>query len=200
MIALTLAGCIDTIRFPPDLWSWDTATRDTGWWAWDTGKFQTETETTTGGTGDDDDDAPSPGLLVWNVEAGCDPDATAWQWNAWTNGWVGSARLNLFRTDSAQSEEHTMRLVGSDPEGTWDELQTGPLPDQTPPVDQVADLNSRFDCARPELLTTIVRVWDPANVLQDCVVWGADPEGAVAAIRTIDPAVSALGGCRPLEP
>ena len=174
-----LSGCVNTIRFPPDLWS-------STWW---------DSASTPIDTGADN----RLGLHVVRGEATCDAEATGWTFRARTDGWIESARINLFRAADGASEEHRMRVVASDPEGRWDEAAIGPLPDQTLPEAQVPEVNTRFDCTLDaSTLSFVVRIWDPDAVLAHCAVWGADPVDAVTAIRRLDPDVLALGGCAAL--
>lgn len=185
MLLLLLTGCINTVRFPPDLWVWDSA--------WDTGLRNPR--------GDDDDDDTTGStedepVGVETVHGGCDAEDTAWTWTVRTNGWVGFGTLDIFRTSDEQAEAHTLFVVASDPGGGWDELQAGPLLDGVDPATQAANADSRFDCELDETtLSYVVRVRDGDGVLIDCVVWGADPQGATARIRNLDPDVLALGGC-----
>ena len=187
MLILVLGGCVHTVRFPPDLWPDDSG--------WDTGLDRRN-------RGDDDDDTTGPtevpvSLGVERIQGGCDVADTAWTWIARTNGWVGFGMLNVFRTSDDQAEQHSMSIVASDPAGAWDELRVGPLPDGVDPEVQTATVDSRFDCALDsDTLSYVVRLRDGDGVLIDCVVWGADPHGATARIRNLDPDILALGGCR----
>ena len=166
MFVLALVGCTDVVFFPPDLWPMDTA---------DTGASSTE-----------DVEEPS-GVKVVSASAGCDPLDEAWTFTARTDGWVGFGVIDVFRTADQQSEQHTLFIVASDPGGGWDELSSGPL---------LANVDSQFDCvADAATLSFVVRVRDGDGALLDCAVWGADPQGATARIRNLDPDVLALGGC-----
>ena len=182
--ALLLSGCINTIRFPPDLWTWETA--DTGQGR-DSGAT-TQTHTT----------PPEPAATeIENLDGGCDPAGEAWTWSFVANAWTLGGTLDLFRLSDDQQEQHALVLVSADPGGDWDQLQVGPLPDATPLPEQQSGINSRFDCDADEAtLSIVVRLRDLSDTLSDCVVWGADPNGAVARIRAIDPEVTTLGGCR----
>ena len=188
MIALLLLpGCINTIRFPPDLWNFETA--DTGR---DTGSTTPTPVTPT---------EPTVATQLEQVGGGCDPTGDAWTWNFRANAWTLGGRMDVFRLADGAEEGHPLTLVAADPEGAWDELRVGPLPDGTPAPDQVSGVNSRFDCdADVASLTMVVRLRDLTDALSDCVVWGADPTTAVARIRADDPDVTALGGCRLLTP
>lgn len=180
LLVVGLSGCENTIRFPPDLWG----SVDSGW-------------RTSGDTGTEREEVPPRQVTV--AEASCDPDRTAWTLRARIDGWTREVRINVFRTADATEEEHLMRLVSADPNGAWDQVQSGPLPDATPVADQVPELNTRFDCtADASSLTFVVRVWGEADVLLDCAVWGADAAAATARIRTLDPDILRLGGCREL--
>lgn len=191
MIALMLVGCTDTIFFPPSFegtW-WDTAGR------WDSGAPRGRD------TGEEEED-PRPGrdaLAVEAATAGCDAGGTAWTVTATTNGWTSLASVHLVRTADDAWEEHALELVASDPGGNWDELRAGPLLAGVQVDYQVPGESTRFGCGfDAREVSVVVRIWDPALRLADCVVWGADTAGATALIRELDPDVTALGGCRVL--
>jgi hypothetical protein len=117
-----------------------------------------------------------------------------------TDGWIHGAKLDVYRLIDGETEQHDFVLVNSDPNGEWDELRVGPLEPGVPADEQVSGQSSRFRCEQDSpRLSWVVRIWDGAGTLLDCVVWGSDPEGATAAVRAVDPAITELGGCRAYE-
>ena len=194
MIALMLLGCTDTIFFPPsfeDFWG------DSG--RWDSGRgLDTGTD---GGVPTPGPGTGKSGLEVTATTGACDADGAAWTITARTNGWTSMATVHLIRTADLVYEEHPLVLVASDPAGDWDELSTGPLLAGIQEDYQVAGESTRFGCGLDAReITYVIRIWDPTVHLTDCVVQGADPAGATALIRELDPAVTALGGCRVIDP
>jgi hypothetical protein len=182
MMLWALSGCVTSVFFPPDLWVWETG-------LWDSGLG---TEPTGPGPG-----GPQQGIHVDKVASGCDLDQTSWVTQLRTDGWIHSAKLDVIRLQDQVSEQHDFVLVASDPGGEWDELLVGPLQPGVPAEEQVAGQSSRFRCVEDSpRLSWVVRIWDGAGTLLDCVVWGSDPEGATAAVRAVDPAITELGGCR----
>lgn len=95
-----------------------------------------------------------------------------------TRGWALRATVAVFGTGTAtpDDEEHDLFPVAQHAGGLWDELEVGPLTDETPPAQAVRNLNTRFDCADEDLdlLTFVVRIYDLDQQLLDCVVWGHD--------------------------
>lgn len=181
-MVLWLAACITTVRFPPGTTWWDTA--DSGFDA-DSGTTTTRPE------------APTRFLVAGG---GCDAADTAYSFSFRTDGWTLDGALDLYRSTDQAAEFHPLRLVASDPDGAWDELAVGPLPDGTDPAAQLAGVSTRFDCAEEAALTMVARIHDPSGKLTDCIVWGADPAGAVAWVRGVDPEITTLGGCRTWTP
>lgn len=183
MITVWLAmGCVDTVRFPPDLWG-SSSWRDSGIdWGID---------------GDTSTSAETDRVQVETVSsAGC-VGSDAWLVEATTDGWTLGATLDLFRATDGRAEQHELGVVGTDPDGLWDRLSSGPIADGVDPAKQVAGVNSTFDCtADADALTFAIRVTDRSSTRSDCVVWGADPAELVLRLRTIDPDVTGLGGCR----
>ncbi len=195
MILLMLVGCTSSIFFPPsfeDEW-WDSG-------RWDSGRDRRDTG--------DDGEVPNPGpgnvkkgLEVTATTGACDADGAAWTITARTDGWTSIATVHLIRTADLVYEEHPLELVASDPAGGWDELRAGPLLAGVQPDYQVPGESTRFGCGLDAReITYVIRVWEPTVHLADCVVQGADPAGATALIRELDPEVTALGGCRVLDP
>ena len=194
MILLMLVGCTDTIFFPP---SFEDRWRDSG--RWDSGRG--------GDTGTDDRPGQEPGgggnqpLVVTATTGACDAEGAAWTITARTNGWTSMATVHIVRTADLVYEEHALELVASDPAGEWDELRAGPLLAGVQADYQVAGESTRFGCGLDAReITYVIRIWDPTVHLADCVVQGADPAGATAFIRELDPQVTALGGCRVINP
>lgn len=160
------AGCIDTIRFPP---------------------VQEFTEGHTGGPAE----ATEVGLvqIAEVLSDGCvDGD---WLISARTDGWSLSADVSF--VSGGAGETHTLFIVATDPDGAWDELSTTSLTAGADPA--VPNESSAFACG-VDGLSFAIRVRDRADVLSDCVVWGADPEAAAVYLRDRDPELTALGSCR----
>lgn len=178
LLLWSLGGCVQSVFFPPDLWPETTA---------DTGRGR-------------NNDNNNGRLGVSEITSGCDLDGTSWITEIRTTGWIHTATLDMMRLEDQVSEEHPFTLVDSDPNGAWDLLRVGPLAPATQPESQVPGVSSQFRCSEDEdKLSYAVRIWDGASTLLDCVVWGADPSGATAAVRAIDPGITTLGGCRELE-
>lgn len=176
---LSLGGCVQTVRFPPDLWRWE----ETGFW-WDSGGPRNR--------GDDDD---GRNIQVESVRYGCDAGKTTWVAEMQTDGWIHQAKLNVFRTADGVSEEHPFTNVASAPLGEWDQYRVS-VTQGVPAAEQVAGESSQFDCDDVGYrVTWVVRIWDGSMTLLDCVAWGADTGAAVAALRGLDPDVNELG-CR----
>ncbi|MEQ1564284.1 MAG: hypothetical protein ABMA64_01515 [Myxococcota bacterium] len=187
MIALSLMGCVHTIWFPPDLWVWDSAG--------DTGSPSTTPppEPTTGGTPTTSDTAG-----ITELSWGCDPQNERWAWTVKVGQWTSAGTVDLFRVPLEASEQHDLTLIASDPSGAWDQRRAGPLADGVAPQTQVANVDTRYDCeADTTTLSWGVRVRDAHGDLLDCVVGGADPDGAALRMRQLDPDITSLGGCRP---
>lgn len=175
---LLLAGCQAEVRFPPDLWQWDTG-------AWDTAMPDTSVSQQSSGAARID-----ASTLSW----GCNPTNQAWTARFRTTGWSGGALLDLFGTE-AWSEEHPMLLVDADADGSWDEYLAGPLYDGVEQSAWVAGSNSTFDCETDKTaLTVVIRLQDRFGQTVDCVMWGRDPSAAQSVVQT--PQISAIGGCR----
>lgn len=175
------AGCVDTIRFPPDLWGWSGSNG-----TFDSGLI-------TGDTGTPADD----GVRIETITAeGCSGE-DGWLFGARTDAWTLGGTLDLLRTSDQRAEAHPMEVVGTDPDGGWDALSSGLLADGADPAAQQTGVSSVFDCASdPADLTFAVRVWDRTGVLADCVVWGDDLEGMTLHLRSVDPDLSGLRACR----
>jgi hypothetical protein len=183
VILFWLSGCVTSVFFPPDLWVWETGFWDSGF------------RGTPSGPG-----TPQDGIHVDDIASGCDLDQTSWVTEIRTDGWIRSAKLTVLRLEDDVREQHDFVLVASDPNGAWDALRVGPLQAGVPPEEQVDGQSSRFRCEEDSpRLSWVVRIWDGAGTLLDCVVWGSDPEGATAAVRAVDPAITELGGCREYE-
>jgi hypothetical protein len=163
MIALLLTACTTTVRFPPDLWVWE----DT---AFDTGRRDTAEPGTPPGDPAMLDDA--------SLQAGCNGAATALTAEVRTVGWAGSATLELVSVD--RIEVHPMLLMDADPSGAWDHYQAGPLGVGVDPTSQQASVNSAFTC--DTALTWLIRTTDRLDAPADCLVWGHDPDDALARL------------------
>lgn len=182
-LLLLLAGCDPAVvRFPPDLWVWDSGPRfdsqDTG----------------------DTVEHPSSEVQVdaATVDWGCNGAGTAWTLTFRTTAWTGGAQFDVFGP-GPWAESHPVLLVDSSPAGAWDEYSVGPLLEGVSQDDQAAGVSTVFDCATDADQTTqVIRISDRFGAVVDCVVWGADPTAAQSVLQ--DPAVVAIGGCRTISP
>ncbi|NCG17601.1 MAG: hypothetical protein GWP91_01110 [Rhodobacterales bacterium] len=170
MWLLLLTGCTQNVFFPPDLWM---------------------------------SDSGDSGAFCRNQQVGemtCDADNANWTWTARSEGWVERGTLSIFRLVDGAAEVHGMTRVATDPGGGWDQFETGPLQAGVSVDVQENGVSSQFACSLDHArLTAVVRFYDAADDLVDCLVWGDDTESALAQIRNIDPQVSAMGGCRILN-
>lgn len=177
-LMLMLTGCVQTVRFPPDLWRWDSGGR----------RIDTAVEI-------------DP-VLVQTIDYGCEADQASWLFNATTDGWIGSAVLGIYESGhpSAWEEEHDMEIVDSAPNGSWDLLETGPLTHAMEPEMWEPNVSTVLSCTDTTVDPSFsIRVWDHLGNLSDCVTWGAEPE-LIAVRFSTDPEVSMIGGCLPLYP
>ena len=185
MITLVmLSGCINTVRFPPDLWG-----ETTWWWTADTG-FRTNVV------------APSNGLQVQRVFGGCDNGESSLSYTVVTNGWADSAILTAMRQTDQRIEDHQMQLTDVDPGGAWDRWELGPLLPVPDPLLYEAGQNTGLNCVEDPDLAFSVRLIADAGRTRDCVMWGdeLDPVLALDAhIRANDAFVFDAGGCRLIE-
>lgn len=172
MIALLLLGCTQTVRFPPNLWVWETG-------LWDTGVDPVAP----GGRG-----ALDPATL----ESGCVADGGALHASVRTLGWAGSATLELLTP--TRDETHPMWLVDSDPDGAWDAWRVGPMPTGVDPLDQQPATTTALAC--DAALAWVLWTTDRLGAPVDCLAWGADVDAAVERVRA-RPELAELT-CRPL--
>lgn len=171
MILLLLAGCVQTVRFPPDLFPDD----------WDTGFV---------------DDAIRSGVDEWTLAFGCFVTSDyQLEGEMQTDGWAGSASVAMVSPDGSRSEIHPMWRTQSDPAGRWDVYQLGPLTHASPEV--MPGSTTTFDCyADVSNLSWAVWTTDRSGDPADCVVWGTNPAAVLEALLAEDPAIPPL--CRDL--
>ncbi len=193
---LLIIGCVNTIRFPPDLnvWEWETA--DTGWW--NTQGTQGTTDPT-GPTG-------SPRFVrIERVFGGCNLGEPGLIYEVITNRWTGGAVFDVLRSSDDHRESHPLRVVDLDPEEGWEWLAVGPLEGPVPPEAFEPEINTVVDCeAEDEQLAFAVRLRNAAGETEDCVLWSNGPEGLVEEleVRLVleDEAVGSSVNCSTIEP
>ncbi len=191
---LIIAGCINTIRFPPDLnvWTWESA--DTGWWGEDR---------TTDPTRPNNNDPAF--VRIERVFGGCDQvDEPGLSYQIITNAWTGGAVLDILRSTDSRRESHELRLIDLDPAGTWEWLAVGPLATNTPEGEFQPEVNTVFDCEADDgLLAFAIRLRNPSGETEHCVTWGDGPGVPIVGLDTLlraeDERLVALGGCQVIE-
>jgi hypothetical protein len=177
MIVLTLLACNAIIEFPPPFAdsAWDTGTRET-------------TETT-------ETPAPPTGTDHDIVELSGKCTTAGWRWRVKALGWVTGATVDVFDEGLAVREHHALAFEDTDPDGAWDQLGVGPLPIVA--ADKQGPGSSQFSCTDP--VSAVVRIQIDGAIVA-CGTWGANPSGALAAMRTVDPTINDLGGCAAFGP
>jgi len=165
MILLALIACEAVVDFPPPT-------------TWDSGASPTTTTS----------EEPLHTPLEWDARC----TSEGWSYRLRVEGWVAAATLDLVESGTGARERHSLGRAASDPEGAWDELALGPLP-EVPAADQAANTSTRFPCDSP--LSMVVRVEDARGELLSCAVAGDDPDAALAAVRTAEPDLQGLRGC-----
>ena len=175
MILALLAGCVQTVRFQPDLFpndNWDTG--------WDTGFVRP---------------APGPPSSIdpATIRAGCNGADTAISAQLWTSGAAGSATVLFVELGGPRVEFHPMLLNDASPDFQWDQYVLGPLLHGTSP--HTSGTSTAFTCGEDDdRMTWAVWTTDRTGAPADCVIWGAATANARDALLSRDPAIPPL--CR----
>lgn len=180
LLTLGLVACVNTVRFPPDLWGWT----DT----WDTGPFTTSSLPQAEESGDTGFVAES--VMVRRAWQTCDVDRQTLE--VITTGWSAEVLLDVLHADGT-AETHPLELVEVDPAGNYDvwavELVLGKKP---------GDGITTFDCeADLAQLTHAIRLRTQTVALSDCGMWGVNPNQMTLWLTANEPAFT--GTCRALE-
>ncbi|MEZ4315931.1 MAG: hypothetical protein R3F61_00430 [Myxococcota bacterium] len=180
MLVLLLSGCFTTtVRFPPDLWVWDT-----GGPFFDSGIHDTASPPT-----------PVPAGEIGTVDTfagGCNPGDTVWLLEVTTFGWTDDARVFMSRP-GGMLEEHALLLIDSDPEGAWDRYQGGPLEAGVDPVAFAPGSNSTYACAVEDEVSFGVVLRDRFGAVSECVTWGPDRVDLGDQLEAFEAGISARG-------
>ncbi|MBX2802349.1 MAG: hypothetical protein KTR31_32005 [Myxococcales bacterium] len=184
ILVLWMAGCVNTVRFPPDLWGESWTTTD-GWWSGDTGRPDTGLQT-------------DGRLSVSRVLGGCNDAQTTIDYTAITTGWASDATLTIYRESDGRMEHHDMSIMDLDPAGTWDRWQIE-LEDGVAEGAHVPGINTVIACEEPGNVAYAIRLQDDTQRTSDCVLWGQSRNALNIQLISMDADVSAAGGCEFIE-
>ncbi len=159
LLLLWSTGCVNTVRFPPDLWRGQFIfTGDTGFF------FENPTE---------------PRIpQIARVFGSC--EETTLRYTAITTAWITDGQIDFIGYDPLpRNEQHPMRLTEVDPEGRWDRWDVA-LRESEKPGEWTPGTTTAFTCDDLSSLTfaAVPRVADPSTSdlrSTDCVVWGSSP-------------------------
>lgn len=168
---LVWLGCVQTVHFPETRFP----EADSGL---DTGSFVVPP-------------TPAPGMPAHierpTIDHGCNGAGTGFLASFRTDAWSGSAHALL--VGPGLTELHPFVLEDSAVDGAWDRYALGPL--LTGPMTQAGSV-TELACAQEAEVSWVLWTSDRIGVPTDCVHWGPDPTGAIAALTQQAPEVVPL--------
>lgn len=177
LVPLLAVSCVNTVRFPPDLWNFGPA--DTG-------------TTTVPDPAPFDSGAPTGGpVMLSRVIVDC--GAELQRVEAITTGWASEIVLDVLHADG-RAESHGLEIVEVDPAGAWDQWSVELVRGVAKGVGVTG-----FDCVDDEpFLTYALRVRTATDPLSDCGTWGVNPNQMDLWLTRNEPWFT--GTCRPIDP
>ncbi|MEN0062074.1 MAG: hypothetical protein AAGA48_07955 [Myxococcota bacterium] len=181
LVTLALVACVNTVRFPPDLFAF-TETVDSGF-----------TELV------GDTAQPSPPVETGEAELveirraweTCDEGGLSLE--LLTTGWSTEVLFDVLHVDG-RVETHPMRLVDVDPNGNYDQWAVDLGHGTTTDPGSV----SQFHCLDDDpSLTYAIRLRTEPENLSDCGVWGVSPNAMDLWLTVNEPAYR--GTCQSLD-
>jgi hypothetical protein len=126
---------------------------------------------------------PYLGPIAFEVlQLSCDDAADRWSWEVLILGWSHRATIDWFLAGPRHHETHTLPSVESGPWGYWDRLAR--TVDATQDGSWKPDLTTAMTCRNRDETTQVVRVYDAADVLAACAIWGPDVEQVTSMSTT----------------
>ncbi len=119
LLALALGCGTETIRFPPDLWQWDSS------------EFFTAQESA---------------VNEDTVTFGCDAENTGWAAQLRTDVSIHGGELFFFTEDPEWIEVHPLDMIDRDIPDGWRDFGVSGIADGMAEADQVDGVNSALDC------------------------------------------------------
>lgn len=176
-VALLAGACVNTVRFPPDLWvdetDFSTFTDD--------GSFGFDSDT---GGSPPPEPPPVPEVAINLAWGTCGADGQTVE--VITTGWASAIVLDILHADG-RSETHPLTRTATDPNGNWDQWAV-----------QLAAGETQFACDdEAEFLTYALRLRTSDLALSDCGIWGVNLNQMDLWLEVNEPAYT--GFCRVLE-
>lgn len=108
------------------------------------------------------------------LQLNCEERSAQWTWDAQTLGWSHRTTIDWFYGPSLEHEVHDLPSIESGPWGSWDRLsRTLRVSDD---LTWTADVSTAFPCSRLGTTTQVIRLYDAAETLADCAIWGPDAD------------------------